>query len=374
MAKLLFYIAEDWYFFSHRLPLAKAAIRDGFEVVLLTNVKIHGDLIKSEGIKVIPIALQRSSLNPIREIKTILRTIKIYNLEKPDIVHHVAMKPVLYGSIAAFISGVPRNVNALAGMGHLFISESFKYRAIRLFVKTIFKIFLNRKRSRLILQNPDDISMFLKYGLAKKSSICLIRGSGVNTSIFSLTIEPSHPIKVVLPARMLVDKGVREFVMASIIINKKGCIAKFILVGMCDPENPSSISEEQLRLWEQEKIIEWLGHQSDMPDVLSKSHIVCLPSYREGLPKSLLEAASCGRPIVTTDVPGCREVVRHNDNGLLVPPRDAESLADAILILINNPEIRTKMGNRGRIIVKKEFSEEIVIDQTMSIYKKLLVD
>ena len=372
MTKILYFITEDWYFCSHRMSLAKQAIKTGYEVVLLTNVKLHGCLIRSEGIRIIPLGLLRRSMNPFLELKTIFKIVRVYMRERPDLVHHVAMKPVLYGSIAAFFSRIPRVVNAFAGMGSLFISESFKARLLRECINRLLKIFLKGKQCCFILQNPDDAGMVIKSGVAGKDQISLIRGSGVDTTQFSPTVEPEEPIVVMLPSRMLYDKGVEEFVGAAKLLGKRGVNAYFILAGMCDSENPSSIPEEQLQCWQQEKNIKWLGHQSDMPGLFAQSHIVCLPSYREGLPKSLLEAASCGRPIVATDVPGCREIVKHNENGFLVPPRDSIALADAILFLINNSEVRIKMGKRGREIVLNEFSEEIVTMQTMDIYKNLI--
>jgi glycosyltransferase involved in cell wall biosynthesis len=372
MPKLLYLITEDWYFCSHRLPLAQAAIQAGFEVVLIANVQLHGDTIRSEGIRIIPLAIQRHSMNPFRELKTLLRIMKVYSVERPDIVHHVAIKPVLYGSIAAFFTGIPRIVNALTGLGYLFISEKLKSRILRACIKQLFWFFFNRKRSQLILQNPDDIDMFLKNGIVKKSLICLIRGSGVDATRFIPKPEPFHPITVMLPARMLIDKGVVEFVEAARILIKQGCMARFILVGKCDPENPSAISEEQLHLWQQERIIEWWGHQSDMMAVFAKSHIICLPSYREGLPKALLEAASCGKPIVTTDVPGCREIVRDGLNGILVPARSSRALAEALRKLIDNRDLRKKMGAKGREIVLREFSKEKVVNETLAVYAEML--
>jgi glycosyltransferase involved in cell wall biosynthesis len=372
MPKLLFFITEDWYFCSHRLPLARAAIKAGFEVALLANVQAHGDMIRSEGIRVIPLALQRRSLNPIREVKTLLQIVKAYRTERPDIVHHVAMKPVLYGSIAAFLTGLPRVVNALAGMGYLFISESLKARVLCACVKRLLWLFLNNRRSLLILQNPDDARMFTKFGIVEESRICLIRGSGVDTMLFVPTPEPPQPITVILPARMLLDKGVAEFVEAARILIKQGCKARFILVGGVDPENPAAIPEAQLNRWKQEKIVDWWGHCSDMPAVLAQTHIVCLPSYREGLPKALLEAAACGKPIVATDVPGCREIVVEGVNGFLVPARNGLALAGALRKLIDNNELRGQMGANGRKIVLNEFSEQRIVAETVAIYQGIL--
>lgn len=373
MPKLLFFITEDWYFYSHRLPLARAAIKAGFEVLLLANVQSHGDVIRSEGIRIIPLALQRRSTNPLRELKTLFQIVKTYRAERPDIVHHVAIKPVLYGSIAAYLAGIPRVVNALAGMGYLFISDSFKASALRLGIKRLFQIFLNKNKSRLVLQNPDDVDMFVKNGIVEEDRIRLIRGSGVDVSIFSPTPESPQPVTVILSARILYDKGIAEFVEAANILLQQGCMARFILVGNLDPENPATISKEQIYRWQGEQKVEWWGHQSNMPTVLAQAHIVCLPSYREGLPKALLEAAACGRPIVTTDVPGCREIVKDGINGFLVPARDSLSLAEALRRLIENKELREQMGARGREMVLNEFSEQKVVAETLSVYQELLV-
>ena len=372
MPKLLFFITEDWYFFSHRLPLAKAAIKAGFDVMLLTNVTSHADQIRAEGIRVIPIGLQRRSLNPLREMVTLCRVMSVYRTERPDLVHHVAMKPVLYGGLAAWLTGVPRIVNALAGMGYLFISQSVKAQLLRTFVTRLFRCILNRENSRLILQNPDDVEMVVSHGLAAASLVRMIQGSGVDVSLFSPAPEAPLPVTVILPARMLVDKGVLEFVEAARILSRDHRSARFILVGMCDPENPAAVTEDQLRNWQQEGVVEWWGHCSDMPEVLSRAHIVCLPSYREGLPKSLLEAAACAKPIVATDVPGCREIVHDSVNGLLVPARDSGALAEALRRLIDDRELRGKMGAKGREMVLNEFSEEKVTAETMAVYRELL--
>lgn len=374
MPKLMFFVTEDWYFCSHRLPLARAAINAGFEVTLLTNVQSHGDIISSEGIHIIPVVLHRRSINPLRELILLLQIFKIYHNERPDIVHHVAMKPVLYGSIAAFLLGIPRVVNALAGMGSLFISNSLKAKTLSALIKQFFKFFLNRNKSRLILQNPDDSLMFMQLGIVEEMRICLIRGSGVNVSVFLPTPEPPQPVTIILPARMLLDKGVSEFVQAAKMLINQGCLARFVLVGKCDPENPSAISEEQLNKWQQEQIIQWWGHCDDMSAVLTQAHIVCLPSYREGLPKVLLEAAACGKPIIATNVPGCREIVRDGINGLLVPAHESMALAVAMRKIIDSKELRNSMGAKGREIVLKEFTEEKVVAETLAIYRELLAE
>jgi len=370
--KLLYFITEDWYFCSHRLQLALAAQHAGYDVAVVTRVNEHGEAIRRAGIRLIPFNLSRRSINLLSELAMLARLIVLYRKEKPDLVHHVAMKPVLYGSLAAQLSGVPYVVNALAGMGYVFSSDQPMARFLRPVIGKAFRMLLSSGRSRLILQNKDDCAMFVRKRFINRERIRLIMGSGVDTAVFSPTREPSGIPVVMLASRMLWDKGIKEFVEAARQLKTRGVDARFVLVGDTDPHNPSAIPNEQLTTWHGEGVIEWWGQRDDIPSVLAQAHIVCLPSYREGLPKVLLEAASCGRPIVTTDTPGCREVVRNGENGLLVPVRSTVELSDAIQSMIENPELCQKMGARGREIVVGEFAIEKVISETMTVYKDLL--
>lgn len=370
--KLLFLVTEDWYFCSHRLQIAREARKRGFEVLVATRVDRHGEQINSEGFKLIPLQMQRRSTNPLNELASIRELLSIYRREKPDIVHHVAMKPVLYGSLAAWITGVPHVVNALAGLGYVFVSQQLKARILRPAIRAAFRFLLNSGDSRLILQNPDDCTMFIRSHLASSKRIRLIRGSGVDTDMYQPMPEPSGSPVVILASRMLWDKGVGEFVGAVRLLKSRGVDGRFVLVGDTDPHNPAAVPAEQLAAWLNEGTVAWWGRRDDMPVVFANSHIVCLPSYREGLPKVLLEAASCGRPIVTTDAIGCREVVLHGENGFLVPVRSIVELADALQLLIENPELRIKMGMRGREIVLREFAVEKIIEETLAVYGELL--
>ena len=370
--KLLYFITEDWYFCSHRLPLALAAQVAGYDVAVVTRVNEHGEAIRRAGIRLIPFNLSRQSMNPLSEMAVLARLAVIYRKERPDLVHHVAMKPVLYGSLAARLSGVPYVVNALAGMGYVFSSDQLMSRLLRPAIGKAFRMLLSSGRSRLILQNTDDCDLFVRKRYINEDRIRLIRGSGVDTAVFSPTPEPAGISLVMLTSRMLWDKGIKEFVEAARQLKTRGVEARFVLVGDSDPHNPSAIPNEQLTAWQEEGVIEWWGRRDDMPAVLAQAHIVCLPSYREGLPKVLLEAASCGRPIIATDTPGCREVVRNGENGLLVPVRSTVELSDAIQSLIENPELRQKMGVRGREIAMNEFPVGKVVAETMMVYRELL--
>lgn len=370
--KILFFITEDWYFWSHRLPIARAARDAGFEVLIAARVDQHKERIEKEGFRLIPIGLKRKSKNIIKEFYSILEIIRIYRKEKPDIVHHVAVKPVLYGSWAARIAGVRSVVNALAGLGFIFVAQGWKAKVLRRLVVFAYRSAFSAKNTLGIFQNPEDLKLFIDAGIVKREKVALIRGSGVDVSHFIYLSEPAGIPTIVLASRMLWDKGVGEFVEAARILKNYGIECRMILVGNPDPENPASILEETLRGWHAEGIVEWWGHREDMPEVFTQSNIAVLPSYREGLPKVLLEAASCGRAVVATDVPGCREIVRHNENGLLIPPHDSKSLTEALKILIKDTELRAKMGARGREIVEAEFSEEIVVKQTLELYERLI--
>ncbi|HHL34682.1 MAG TPA: glycosyltransferase family 1 protein [Desulfobulbaceae bacterium] len=370
--KLLFFVTEDWYFCSHRLPLALAAKEFGYEVSVVTNVNCHGEAIKRSGIKLIPLELSRRGINPLRELLLIYRLALIYRKEQPTIAHHVALKPILYGSIASWVAKVPFKVNAMAGLGFLFSSKTLKARAIRPFILFFFRFLLNLKGSRVILQNPDDVDLLSTSGVLERERIVLIRGSGVDIEEFKVQPEPSGDLIVVLASRLLWDKGVGEFVEAARQLKQQGVCARFVLVGEGDPENPTAISRDQLRAWHEEGVVEWWGRRDDMATVLAKTHIVCLPSYREGLPKVLLEAAACGRPIVTTDTPGCREIVHDDLNGFLVPIRDANAVAAALKKLLASSKLRQTMGMHGRELVEREFTLEKVNLQTLALYEKLI--
>ena len=365
--KLLFFVTEDHYFVSHRLPLAVAAQQAGYDVCVVTRVRVKGDAIRGAGIRLIPLENARSSLNPLRDLRTLWNLIAVYRQEQPDIVHHVAMKPVLYGTIAAWVAGVPRVVNAFAGMGWLFTSRRGSARWLRLAVRAALRQVV--RSGIALVQNPDDARFLAGLG-ASADRIRRIAGSGVDLTKFRPTSPPGGDPVVVVPARLLWDKGVGEFVAAARLLRARGVSARFVLAGAPDPLNPASITEREVTAWVHEGIVEHVGWIEDMPRLLASSHIVCLPSYREGMPKALIEAAAAARPIVTTDVPGCRDVVAHGDNGYLVPSGNARALADALQRLLDDPSLRASMGARGRERAEREFGIDRVIDQTLAIYRE----
>ena len=320
--KLLYLVSEDWYFVSHRLPLAIAAKAAGFEVSVATRVQHHGDAIREAGLRLFPITFARAGLRPLRELRSIRELIALYRREAPDLVHNVALKPVIYGTIAARLAGSKGTVNALMGLGWVFSSDSLKARTLRPFVRRALRSALSGPRTRVIVQNADDAALLRNEGLARPECICLIRGSGVDPSNYATDRPPDEVPLVVLPARLLADKGVMEFVDAAAMLKKDGVRARFALVGAYDTGNPAALNPEKVEALADAAGVEVWGWRDDMPRVFAQAGIVCLPSYREGLPKALLEAAASARAIVATDVPGCREIVRPGQNGWLVPPRD----------------------------------------------------
>ncbi len=367
---LLFLITEDWAFWLHRLSIARAARDDGWDVVVTTRVVAHGDRIRGEGFRLVPIGMRRRSLAPWRELATIIELVRLFRRERPDLVHHVAMKPVIYGSLAAWIAGVPAVVNALTGMGYVFTSRELKARLLRPPIRLAFHWLLDRPNSRLIVQNSDDAAA-LGGAMVAKQRVVLIRGSGVDTKAFTPSEEPAGPPVAVMVSRMLRDKGVGELVEAARLLQQRAVPLRIVLVGWPDPENPTAIAERELQAWDAAGVIAWWGERSDIAKIWAKCHIAVLPSYREGLPKSLLEAAACGLPMVATDVPGCREIVRDGETGLLVPPRDAESLAAALERLAGDAVLRRRMGAAARELVERALSDEVVAEQTLALYRSL---
>lgn len=367
--KLLFFVTEDYYFVSHRLALALAAKADGYDVCVVTRVRESGDVIRRSGLRLIPFENARSGLNPFTELRTLCRLVLLYRRERPDLVHHVAMKPVLYGTIAARFTRPSAVINAVAGMGWLFTSGTGLARWLKPLVRRALRYVLSTGMA--IVQNPDDARLLTQLGVPE-SRVRRVAGSGVDLQQFRPEPVPDGVPVVVLPARLLWDKGVGEFVAAARLLRQNGVAARFLLAGEPDPLNPASIPSADILRWVAQGWVEHLGWVPDMPQLLAQCHLVCLPSYREGLPKSLIEAAAAGKPIVTTDVPGCREVVRDGDNGLLVPPGNSCALADALARLIENPRLRQDMGARGRLLAEQEFGLEAVIRQTLEIYHEVV--
>lgn len=369
-SKLIFVVTEDWYFCSHRLQLAMRAQKAGFDVTVITRESQFGDDIRANGIRLIPLDLHRGKVSALRDMFTVFSLWRILHRERPDVIHNVALKPVILGTLAARMARVGSVVNALAGLGYAFTSSDWKARLLRFIARFAFRILFQSASVQVIVQNVVDEEIVRDLGISAER-IKLIAGSGVDLASFRPSPEPNHPITVAIVSRMLRDKGVGELVDAARILRQGGYSVVVRLVGPVDPENPSSISESTLLAWNREGIVEWLGPTSDIAGVWANAHICVLPSYREGLPKSLLEAAACGRPIITTDVPGCRDVVIHNQTGLLIPPRDSKALAEAIVRLAEDADLRARLGIAARSRVKSHFSIDEIVEQTLAVYRSV---
>ncbi|MEW6248467.1 MAG: glycosyltransferase family 4 protein [Nitrospirota bacterium] len=370
--RLLFLITEDWYFWSHRLDLARAARDAGFDVSIATRVTEHGELIRREGFRLHPLRLERQCRRPLADLMALLEIVHLYRLEQPQLAHHVAMKPIVYGSLAAWFAGLPAVVNAFAGLGYAFTEQERRRGMLRSVLLRALKVAIGLSRSVAVFQNSEDRNYLVAKGVVRSDQTRIIAGSGIDTERFVPGAPASGAPIVLLASRMLWDKGVADFVRAAREVKRRGVQARFVLVGRCDPQNPAAIPPSRLQEWVDAGDIEWWGHREDMPAVLSSATLAVLPSFREGLPKVLLEAAACGKPIVATDVPGCRAVVRHQSNGLLVPPRDPGALADAIALLLADADRCAAMGRAGRDMVVREYSVSKITGATLALYRELL--
>ncbi len=371
MKRLLFVISEDYVFVSHRLFLGQYAIQKGIHVGILCNTSKHKKIIEDLGVEVFDWPFKRGSLNPIHEIQSMWFALMAIKKFKPDLVHSVALKPIFYASIACKCLFVKRQVFALTGVGFIFSSNKFKAKFLRPIVTALLRWALNGRLTRVIVQNLDDCRLLVDKNISRSESIELIRGAGVDVDIYSPSfMKPAIPL-VVLPARVLWDKGVGEFVAAARLLYNKGINARFAIVGKPDRQNPMCVPMSQIESWVEDGIIEYWGHQDDMPKVLKNASIACLPSYREGVPKSLLEAASCGLPLVAFDVPGCREVVDNGSNGYLVPFKNVNALSEALEKLILDKDLRETMGNHSRKKVIQEFSKERIAQETFDVWGRL---
>lgn len=370
--KLLFVINDLSFFFSHRLSLAKAVKEAGYEVHVAAPASNRSSELAQYDFKFYTIPLDRKGVNPLHEIRSVFALYQLYLKIKPNIVHHLTVKPVLYGGIAARLAKVPSVVNAVTGLGYLFVSSNSSAKLLRQFSKLGFYASFRHPNMRVIFQNADDQREFIKNGLLRSDHSVLIKGSGVSLTEFKPLAEPeSSRIVVLLPARLLWDKGVGEFIQAAELLRKEPSI-QMVLAGPFDSGNPAAIKKKQIDDWVNQGLIEYWGHQNNIQEAFARCHIVCLPSYREGTPRVLIEAAACERPIVTTDVPGCRDIVMDQVNGVLVEVKNSKSLADGILKLASDSTTRQRMGREGRHIVEAGFSSHLVNKNTLAVYSSLL--
>jgi glycosyltransferase involved in cell wall biosynthesis len=375
--KLLFVVNVDWFFLSHRLPIAIKALEMGYEVHIATGLTTRKDELISYGLVVHPLNINRSSTGLLPALMTFVGIVRVYLTTRPALVHLVTIKPTLFGGIAARLAMIPGVVVAVSGLGFVFVAQGIKAKFRRFFVGLLYRIALGHGNSHIIFQNDNDRDCLVQLAGLDSRIVTTIPGSGVDLDEYSVREVPEGVPIIMLAARLLADKGVREFVDAARTIlaikSTEGPVVRFVLVGDIDESNPTSITEGELLRWKAEGIVELWGHQVDMPKVLSQAYIVVLPSYYgEGLPKVLIEAAACGRAVVTTDHPGCREAIENQVSGILVPIRDSDALADAILRLLQDRELGGAMGKAGRRLAERSFGVERVVATHMRIYDELL--
>lgn len=370
--KLFIIVNVDWFFLSHRLPVALAAKKDGWDVTIVTADTGRLQDIEAEGLRTIDLPMSRSGMNIMEELKTLLFLYKLYRREKPDVVHHVGMKTILWGTMAARFSGVHGVVNAISGLGGFFADDN-KSLLSRILPK-VLKFSHNRKNLLCIFQNDDDWNLYVRNGIIKHDQGRFIKGSGVDLNQFCYTPEPEDgKIKVILTARMIVEKGIFLLTEAAERLREKYCEnVEFLLVGGLD-DHPGAITKEQLDAVCDGHYIQWLGYRTDVRNLLKSCHIVAFPSYyMEGLPKSLIEANAIGRPIITSNSVGCKETVIDGYNGFLIQPKDVDALADRLNCLISDRELRIRMGRNAREYAEEYFGIEVVKERHLSIYRELL--
>lgn len=368
---LLMIVNDPAFFISHRLPVAEAARSEGYTVLVATMPGMKVADIQSQGFEHHVLPLSRSGKNILSETRAFFSLVRLLWKVKPGLLHLVTIKPVLYGGLAARLAPVGGVVSAVSGLGFVFMSSGRKAVLVRNVISTMYRLAFGKKNLRVIFQNPDDRDVLLSAGALDKSKVKMIRGSGVDLSLYQVLPEPSGSPVVCFAARLLRDKGVCEYVEAVRLLRERGVRATFRLVGDPDPGNPTSITSDEVERWRHEGLMEVFGFRKDIAGLFAESHLVVLPSYREGLPKVLVEAAACGRAVVTTDVPGCRDAIDPGETGLLVPVRNVTALADAMQRLIEDSALRQQMGAAGRALAEREFAIEKIAQQHLDIYAEL---
>ncbi len=369
--RVLIVVNVDWFFLSHRLPVALGAVQEGHEVHVATSLTESQDRLKNHGFLVHPIQLHRSEAGPVSSLKLLFQFFKLFREIKPDVVHLVTIKPVLIGGLAARLASVGGVVYAISGLGHVFLAESLYGKVRRALVSAWYRLVLGKRNIRVIFQNPDDKLALQSVAVLRPLQMVMIPGSGVDLVLYQSTPLPRGVTVVFMAARLLTTKGVLEFVQAAELLKAAAVNVRFCLVGDPDPANPDSISAQMFEDWKRAGVVEVLGYRTDISTLMAQAHVVVLPSYREGLPKVLIEAAACGRAVVTTDVPGCRDAILPGVTGLLVPPKNAQALAQAIERLVKDPKTCAEMGHAGRVHAEKSFDVQAVVKAHLAIYKEL---
>src|SRR5580704_1766687 len=369
LRRLLYVVNEDWAFLLNRLTMARAAQKAGFEVHVATRVNDGARAIEAEGFTLHPIPLRRGGISPLSAIPAILALRQITARIEPDIAHHSGLQCCVYGAIAAFGRKFPY-VSALTGMGYVFTSATWRTCLLRTVLKRLLPSLMNRPGDVVLVQNPDDRAALLDLGI-RRDRIVLIPGSGVDTDALQPMPEPDGPITYGFAGRLLTDKGIRALVAAHDIVRRQGLETDLLIAGNPDPANPASVSLQEVNKWTQRPGITWLGHIKDISSLWKRCHFAILPSPREGLPGSLMEAAACGRAMIATDAPGCREIVIDDQTGLMVPIEDPKALAQAVVKLATSPDLRARYGKAARELVVSKLSVKIIGEQVVQLYNDL---
>jgi glycosyltransferase involved in cell wall biosynthesis len=378
--KVILFANTDWYLYNFRIGLARRLREEGYDVLLLSPDGEYGPRLRKLGFRWEMVPMSRRSVNPWRELMLVLWLARFFRREKPDLVHGFTIKGAVYGSLAARLVGVPARVNAIDGMGYVFSSGSLRARLLRPVVRQVMRLAFNGPRTAVVLQNSDNLALFMRADIVDERTLRLIKGAGVDCKRYvpreATVAEAGTPMRILLAARLIWEKGIAEYVEASRQLQSESRTIKFFLAGSPDEGNPAAVKKQLVEGWVREGLIDWLGHVSDMPALLVKIDVVVLPSYYgEGLPTILVEAAACALPLITTDAPGCREVVsRNGEDGLLVPMRDSVALANAIRLLDDDRALAAKLGLAARKKVLNEFDESIVLGKTLAVYDELLPD
>ncbi len=369
MKKILFVVNVDWFFISHRLPLAIEAKNKGYEVHIACAITYKKEYLEQLGFIIHPLILSRSGVSIQAEIKAFFSIYKVLKEIKPTIIHFVTIKPVIYGGIASRFCAIEKRIFSISGLGFIFIKQGFKASLIRAIVKILYNLALGGKNSHVIVQNLSDNNVVESI---VNVPISLIRGSGVNLEEYTYKEENLNSLKVVMASRLLKDKGVNEYIEAAKLLKEKGLEVAFELYGDIDSGNPTTLTREDIDQIQKDGFVKINGFSQDIANIFSNANLVVLPSYREGLPKVLIEAAACGRAVVTTDVPGCKDAIEPNTTGLLCKVKDANSLAKLIEKLINDQKLRLQMGKQGRDLAQKEFDIKMVVSKHFEIYEDML--
>jgi glycosyltransferase involved in cell wall biosynthesis len=375
--KVVLFANTDWYLYHFRLSLASRLQEEGYEVILLSPEGQYSERLIELGFRWHAVPMRRRSLNPWRELMLIQWLAQFFARERPGIVHGFTIKGAVYGSLAAKLASVPVRINAIDGMGYVFTSNGIKARMLRPMVRQVMRLAFQGRSCALILQNPDDMKLFRQAKIVDERSVRIVRGAGVDFTRFvprpEATGDTAAPLRVLLAARLIREKGIEDYAEAARILKRENRTVRFLLAGVPDEGNPAAIGLDVVRGWAEQGLVEWLGHVHDMPKLLADVDVVALPSYyREGLPTTLVEGAACALPLITTDGPGCREVVsRNGEDGLIVPPRDGRALADAIRLLDDDRALARKLGLAAREKGLREFDETVVLDKLLSTYREL---